>query len=55
MKKITSLDWIFMAILIIAIILLFFDNEILNLISKIGIAISLLFLVIRNSIDYWKR
>lgn len=54
MKKLSLLDWIFMVILAISIAFLFSDNDYLELISKIGIAVSLVFLVIRNIIEYWR-
>lgn len=54
-KKISFLNLLFSIILGICLIFLFFDNESLILVSKIGIAISMIFLVIRNLFEYWEN
>ena len=54
-KKSSFLDRLFLIILAIAFIFLFIDNDFLRLLSKIGIAGSLFFLVIRNTAEYWNK
>lgn len=54
-KKSSFLDGLFLIILAVAFIFLFFDNDLLRLLSKLGIVGALLLLVIRNPIEYLNK